>query len=208
MRLYRITLGYLILDRGALGWLCLAELLDLWDTLNNWNLNSSDDAHLWKFEGSGIFSTKLDRPTGNFLFVLSPSSQRLWKSLVPVSAKLMAGNSKLLLDSRPTAKGGPSSSKTMPPLRQADETVHHSWRSNYSAKWWRTSWKKVQSNIKKCFNDTLCILGVWTMWKYCNGCVQWGAPKYAAIQVYKDIGHTIMGAKGLAALGLGRLIHI
>jgi hypothetical protein len=45
------------------------------------------------------------------------------------------------------------------------------------------------------------------MWKYCNGCVQWGAPKYAAIQVYKDIGHTIMGAKGLAALGLARKVN-
>ena len=44
--------------RGALGWQGLAEYLELWDTLAGITLNTNDDAHIWRFESSGIFSTK------------------------------------------------------------------------------------------------------------------------------------------------------
>ena len=41
--------------RGALGWHGLAEYLVLWDILNEWNLDITDDMHQWKFDISGIF---------------------------------------------------------------------------------------------------------------------------------------------------------
>ena len=44
--------------RGALGWLGLAEYLEIWDILAGITLNTNDDAHIWRFESSGIFSTK------------------------------------------------------------------------------------------------------------------------------------------------------
>jgi len=44
--------------KGALDWHGLAEYLQLWDTISDITLNILQDVHLWKFESSGIFSTK------------------------------------------------------------------------------------------------------------------------------------------------------
>jgi hypothetical protein len=43
--------------KRALGWLALAEYLELWNILADVNLDGSYDVHQWKFEASGIFST-------------------------------------------------------------------------------------------------------------------------------------------------------
>jgi len=44
--------------RAALSWHGLMEYLALWDTLSEFHLNNSDDIHQWKFESSGIFSSR------------------------------------------------------------------------------------------------------------------------------------------------------
>jgi hypothetical protein len=44
--------------RSALGLMGLVEYLQLWDTISAITLNSSEDIHLWRFEASGVYSTK------------------------------------------------------------------------------------------------------------------------------------------------------
>jgi hypothetical protein len=44
--------------RKALGWRGLVEYLELWDSMLNFVLNTTDDIHHWKFEASGIYSTR------------------------------------------------------------------------------------------------------------------------------------------------------
>ena len=75
------------------------------------------------------------------------------------------------------------------------------------AEWWRKSWRKVPKQNRKGFNS-LVILGAWTLWKHRNSCIFDGsAPSVqVALQAFKDESHSWIacGAKGLAALGLGR----
>ena len=75
------------------------------------------------------------------------------------------------------------------------------------AEWWRKSWRKVPKQNRKGFNS-LVILGAWTLWKHRNSCIFDGsAPSVqVALQAFKDDSHSWIacGAKGLAALGLGR----
>jgi hypothetical protein len=47
--------------RGALGWHGLAEYLQLWEMVADITLNTNEEAHQWRFESTGIFST--DWPT-------------------------------------------------------------------------------------------------------------------------------------------------
>ena len=44
--------------KGALGWFVLTEYLELWDMLVGVTLNDNEDAHKWKPEASGLFSTR------------------------------------------------------------------------------------------------------------------------------------------------------
>ena len=74
--------------RGALGWQGLAEYLELWDTLVGITLNTNDDAHIWRFESSGTFSTK---STYRAFLIGSTSFEpwkRIWKSWAPSKCKI------------------------------------------------------------------------------------------------------------------------
>jgi len=44
--------------KGPLGWHGLAEYLQLWDLISSIALNTMEDAHHWKLDASGSFSTK------------------------------------------------------------------------------------------------------------------------------------------------------
>ncbi|KAG2571665.1 hypothetical protein PVAP13_7KG115755 [Panicum virgatum] len=44
--------------RNALGWHGLLEYLKLWDIIAALELNTTADFHQWKFEASGIYSTR------------------------------------------------------------------------------------------------------------------------------------------------------
>jgi hypothetical protein len=73
--------------KGALGWLGLVEYLELWEILSGFNLHDTDDIHHWRFEASGIFST---RSAYRNFFVGSISFEpwkRLWKSWAPSKCK-------------------------------------------------------------------------------------------------------------------------
>jgi len=68
--------------------------------------------------------------------------------------------------------------------------------------------KKVLEQHKKGFNS-LVILGAWTLWKHRNSCVFYGAAPnlQSALLAFQDEAFLWQsaGAKGLAALNIGRL---
>jgi len=73
--------------RGALGWHDLAEYLQLWDVFSDIALNDNEDAHQWRFESSGIFSTRL---AYRAFFIGSTTFEpwkRIWKSWAPGKCK-------------------------------------------------------------------------------------------------------------------------
>jgi len=83
-------------------------------------------------------------------------------------------------------------------------------RSISLADWWKKSWRKIPKQHKKGFNS-LITLGAWILWKHRNTCVFDGsAPNLQrALQEFKDEQQLWLaaGAKGLAALGEGRVSH-
>jgi len=73
--------------QGALGWHDLAEYLQLWDVFSDIALNDNEDAHQWRFESSGIFSTRL---AYRAFFIGSTTFEpwkRIWKSWAPGKSK-------------------------------------------------------------------------------------------------------------------------
>jgi len=73
--------------RGALGWHGLAEYLQLWDMISGIALTVNEDAHQWRFESSGTFST---RSAYRAFFIASISFEpwkRIWKSWAPGKCK-------------------------------------------------------------------------------------------------------------------------
>ena len=59
--------------RSTLGWHGLLEYLELWDNIAAFELNTTVDFHHWKFEASGIYSTRSSY-RNFFLLVPSPSN--------------------------------------------------------------------------------------------------------------------------------------
>lgn len=74
--------------RGALSWHGLMEYLELWDALSEFNLTSTEDLHRWKFESSGLFSSRSAYRaffTGAIHF---EPWKRLWKAWTPNKCKI------------------------------------------------------------------------------------------------------------------------
>jgi hypothetical protein len=78
------------------------------------------------------------------------------------------------------------------------------------AEWWKKSWRKIPTQHKKGFNS-LVILRAWTLLKHRNACVFDGATPniQRALQAFQDelALWRSAGAKGLTALGLGRVVQ-
>ena len=81
-------------------------------------------------------------------------------------------------------------------------------RSTSFAVWWMRSWWRVPKQHRKGFN-TLVILGAWILWKHRSSCIFNGsAPNLqGALHAFHSVAFLwqFAGAKGLAALGLGRV---
>ena len=71
--------------RNTLGWHGLVEYLDLWDSIAALELNTTVDTHHWKFEASGIYSTR--SAYRNFFVGFIEPWKRLWKSWAPSKCK-------------------------------------------------------------------------------------------------------------------------
>ena len=113
--------------RGPLGWHGHAEYLELWDILNNWNLDTTNDVHQWKFEISGLFSTR--SAYRNFFIgsVTFEPWKRLWKSWAPSKCKTfvwLAIRNRCWTADRLQKRGLPHP-EHCPLCDQADETVQH-----------------------------------------------------------------------------------
>jgi hypothetical protein len=165
--------------RSALGLNGLVEYLQLWDTISSITLNTTEDVHLWKFEASGVFSTK--SAYRNFFvgsFTFEPW-KRLWKSWAPGKCKSfvwLAIRNRCSTADRLQRRGLPHPERC-PLCDQEEENIQHItttcvfarqfWFSiiqtvNLShltpsnnitsfAEWWRRSWKRVQKQHRKEF---------------------------------------------------------
>jgi len=204
--------------RGALGWLGLVEYLELWDVLTDVVLQDTEDIHHWKFEASGLFSS---RSAYRAFFAGSMGFEpwkRLWKSWAPSKCKtfiwVAIRNRCWTVDC--LQKRGLPHPDYCPLCDQEEETVQHLlttcvfarqfWFSilqslnlsqlvprhtdNSFADWWKKSWKKLQKHLRKGFNS-LVILGAWVIWKHRNACVFDGTTPnlQGALQSFKDECH-------------------
>jgi len=209
---------------------CIVDLTEnIWDAISEIHLNFTD-LHQWKFESSGIFSTRSPHRAFFIGAIHFESWKRLWKAWTPNKCKIFVWLSFIIAAGQLITYEGDSSPRPLPPLRPrrwdspththflcvcpailvqhsaALEPVRFDSYSTSFAEWWRKSWRKVPKQHKKGFNS-LVILGAWILWKHRISCVFDGsAPNLrAALQSFKDESHLgqVGGAKGLAALGLG-----
>jgi len=204
--------------RGALGWLGLVEYLELWDVLTDVVLQDTEDIHHWKFEASGLFSS---RSAYRAFFAGSVGFEpwkRLWKSWAPSKCKTfvwLAIRNRCWTADRLQKRGLPHPD-CCPLCDQEEETIQHLlttcvfarqfWfnilqplnlsrlaprhTANSFVDWWRKSWKKLQKHLRKGFNS-LVILGAWVIWKHINACVFDGTTPnlQGALQSFKDECH-------------------
>ena len=113
--------------RGALGWLGLVEYLELWDVLTDVVLQDTEDIHHWKFEASGLFSS---RSAYRAFFAGSVGFEpwkRLWKSWAPSKCKTfvwLAIRNRCWTADRLQKRGLPHPD-CCPLCDQEEETVQH-----------------------------------------------------------------------------------
>ena len=220
--------------KNALGWLGLAEYLELWDLLAEVNLSDLEDVHRWKLEASGSFSMQSAYRCYFLGSITFEPWKRLWKSWAPGKCKTfvwLAIRNRCWTADR-LAKRGLQHPERCVLCDQEEETIQHIltscvfarqfWhtilqqlalatltptRSSSFADWWKKAEKRLQKHLRKGFNS-FCILGAWIIWKHRNACVFDGvAPNLQqAVQAFKDEVCTwqFAGAKGLATLYLER----
>jgi hypothetical protein len=209
--------------KGALGWHGLAEYLQLWDTISGIALNVMEEVHHWKFESSGVFSTKSAYRAFFFGSTTFEPWKRLWKSWAPGKCKTFIW---LAIRNR---------CWTADRLQnQEEETVQHiliscvfarqfwfavlqplnlvalvpNQKTTSLADWWKRAGRKLPKQHKKGFSS-LVMLGAWILWKHRNACVFDGSAPclQVALQAFRDELHLwqVAGAKGLRALGVGQV---
>ena len=182
--------------KGALGWHGLAEYLQIWDTISDITL--LEDVHLWKFESSGLFSTKSAYRAAFFGSTTYEPWKPLWKSWAPGKCKtfiwLAIWNRCWTADQ--LQKRGLPHLDRCPLCDQEEETVQHIlticvfarqfWftvlqpmnlvtlvpnpRAVSLAVWWEKAWNKIPKQHKEGFNS-LVMLGAWILYKHRNACV-------------------------------------
>ncbi|KAG2620200.1 hypothetical protein PVAP13_3NG158708 [Panicum virgatum] len=73
--------------RGALSWHGLMEYMELWDAISEFHLNISEDLHQWKFESSGLFSSRSAYRAFFVGTIQFETRKRLWKAWAPKNAR-------------------------------------------------------------------------------------------------------------------------
>jgi hypothetical protein len=174
------------------------EYLELWDAIADFQLNTSEDYHSWKFESSGIFSSRSAYRAFFVGAIQFEPWKRLWKTWAPNKCKIfvwLAVRNSCWTADRLLKRGLPHPDHCAL-CNQEDETAQHILTScvfarqfwfgilqplNLStlvptrqtisfAEWWKKSWKKVPKQHRKGFNS-LVILGAWILWKHINSCM-------------------------------------
>jgi len=175
----------------------LWSILEIWDRVSDFQLNTAEDQHSWNHESPGIFSSRSAYRAFFVGAIQSEPWKRLWKAWAPNKCKIfvwLAIRNRCWTADRLLKRGLPHPDHC-PLCNQEDETAQHIltscvfgwqfWFSifqplNLSAlvptrrtislqDWWKKSWK-VPTQHRKGFNS-LVILGVWILWKHRNSCV-------------------------------------
>jgi hypothetical protein len=173
----------------------IQQYLTLWDTLGEIVLTLQEDHHVWRFESSGLFSS---RSCYKVLFLGSITFEpwkRLWKSWAPPKCKTflwLAMQNKCWTADKLQKRGLPYL-EACPFCEQEQETVQHLltgcvfarqfWHSILSpfgmghltpgpedtnfADWWGIVTIQVHRNKRKGVNNAI-ILGAWCLWLHRN----------------------------------------
>jgi len=165
-------------------------------------LTEEPDHHIWRFESTGVFTSKSAyRALLNGSTTFEPW-RRLWKSWAPAKCKVflwLAIRNKCWTADRLARRGLPHPAQCVF-CDQTDEDVQHiltdcvfarefwvkiltplglldsapSPNDQVFADWWRKARKRAAKEKRKGLN-TLIILGAWMLWKHRNSCVFEGA---------------------------------
>jgi len=195
--------------RGGLTWSVIREFLQLWDCVQDFELNEMEDRHVWRLESGGCYSSKSAYRAYFQGSITFEPWKRLWKSWAPNKCKVFlwwAIRNRCWTADRLEKRGLPHPNQC-PLCDQENETVQHLstscvvarqvWfnllaplnlgdcipmqRDHSFVEWWRKVMKKVKKEYKKGVNS-LIILGAWMIWKHRNACVFEGmAPSVASI---------------------------
>jgi hypothetical protein len=187
--------GYLSAD-------IITDYIQLWDLLDEVQLQQVDDTHKWRFDTSGQYSAK--SAYGNLFLgaTLFQPYERIWKSWAPPKCKLfmwLAAHKRCWTSDHLARRGLPHP-EHCPLCVQEDETLNHLLVSCVFTRqfwymvlrqvglhslapqptdmiydeWWEKA-SRATSGITKEGLNSLIILGAWTIWNHMNKCVFEGA---------------------------------
>jgi len=185
--------------------LSLAEIeqyLQLWEVIDSFQLQNSNDQHVWNFSSNGLYTSK----SAYRAFFIGAESfepwKRIWKSWAAPKCKVfvwLAINNKCWTADR-LKKRGLDHPENCVLCDQEDETVQHIlsncvftrqfWhniltpiglssvgpkrRDLVFTEWGRKASTMIPKSKRKGFNS-MVILGAWSIWKQRNRCVFEGA---------------------------------
>ncbi|GJM95726.1 hypothetical protein PR202_ga12503 [Eleusine coracana subsp. coracana] len=176
----------------------LYEYFQLWDALLEVDLSEENDQHIWRFDNSGLFSTKSAYRAFHIGATTFEPWRRLWKAWAPAKCKVflwLAIWNKCWTADRLAKRGLPNAASCVF-CDQTDEDIQHIltdcvfarefWykilepvglaastpgqEDQIFAEWWRKARKRADKLKRKGLNS-LIILGAWSLWKHRNRCV-------------------------------------
>jgi hypothetical protein len=176
----------------------IEQYLQLWEVLETFQLQNSNDKHVWLFSSNGLYTSK----SVYRAFYIGAESfepwKRIWKSWAAPKCKVfvwLAINNKCWTTDR-LEKRGLDYPENCVLCDQEDETVQHIlsncvftrqfWhniltpiglsfvaskrRDSCFAEWWRKASIRIPKSKRKGFNSVV-ILVAWSLWKQRNMCV-------------------------------------
>jgi hypothetical protein len=177
----------------------LSEFLDIWDLVQELVLQPDiEDAHKWRFEASGKFSTKSVYEAFFYGSTYFAPSSLIWDTWAPRKCKFflwLVAHNRCWTADRLARRGLPHPDHC-PLCDQEDETInqllsacvfarqfwHQLWSffgipdvtpqmdSNNFFLWWQQANEQMSKGVRDGFN-TLVALGAWTLWKARNDTV-------------------------------------
>ncbi|GJN28797.1 hypothetical protein PR202_gb16962 [Eleusine coracana subsp. coracana] len=204
--------------QGGLSLIGQYEYFLLSDTIREIALSLEEDKHTWKFEASGIFSSRSAYQAFFNGSITFEPWRLIWKSWVPGKCKIflwLAIRNRCWTADR-LAKRGLDHPDNCVLCDQEDETAQHILTSCVFArefwyrilaplgfansvpgqhdiifaKWWKKASRRIPKEKRKGFNSVV-VLGAWLLWKHRNaGVFEQSSPNISAlVQQFDDEFH-------------------
>ena len=180
----------------------LFEYFQLWDIIQDFMRSPNEDSHSWRFESSGVFTTKSAYRAFFHGSINFEPWRQIWKTWAPPKCKVflwLAVRDRCWTADHLVKQNLPHPNQC-PLCDQADETIQHlltscvfarefwfrvlsplglqhgvpSLNEQNFAEWWRKASKRTPKDKRKGFNS-LVVMCAWLIWKHRNACVFEGA---------------------------------